>query len=126
MDGISSFSRPMYCQMSSSVQLDRGNTLMCSPLCIRVLKMFHSSGRWLFGSHWPNSSRKEKTRSLALAFSSSRRPPPEYRVELMLLDGIEQGRGLQPVTARPPAGLLPPPAPPHGAPARGRHQAEPR
>jgi hypothetical protein len=40
------------------------------------LYRFHSSGRWFFGSHWPNSSRKENTRSLARAFSSSRRAPP--------------------------------------------------
>ena len=66
----------MYAQTSSSVQLDSGNTRMCSPRLIRVLYRFHSSGRWFFGSHWPNSSRKEKTRSLARAFSSSRRAPP--------------------------------------------------
>ena len=49
---------------------------MCSPLRCRPLKRFHSSGRWFFGSHCPNSSRKEYTRSLARALSSSRRPPP--------------------------------------------------
>ena len=49
---------------------------MCSPRRIRVLYRFHSSGRWFFGSHWPNSSRNENTRSLARAFSSSRRAPP--------------------------------------------------
>src|SRR3989338_1967192 len=38
--------------------------------------MSHNSGRWFFGSHWPNSSRNEKMRSLARAFSSSRRAPP--------------------------------------------------
>src|SRR6266850_483280 len=49
---------------------------MCSPRRSRVLYRFHSSGRWFFGSHWPNSSRNEKTRSFARAFSSSRRAPP--------------------------------------------------
>src|SRR5437867_684347 len=49
---------------------------MCSPFATRVLYRLHSSGRWFFGSHWPNSSRKENTRSLARAFSSSRRAPP--------------------------------------------------
>src|SRR5712672_704840 len=49
---------------------------MCSPRRSRVLYRFHSSGRWFFGSHWPNSSRNENTRSLARAFSSSRRAPP--------------------------------------------------
>ena len=49
---------------------------MCSPRRSRVLYRFHSSGRWFLGSHWPNSSRKENTRSFALAFSSSRRAPP--------------------------------------------------
>src|ERR671920_76654 len=38
--------------------------------------MSHSSGRCLRGSHWPKSSRKENTRSLARARSSSRRAPP--------------------------------------------------
>ena len=42
----------------------------------RALYSDHSSGRWLRGSHWPNSSRNENTRSLARAFASSRRPPP--------------------------------------------------
>ena len=39
--------------------------------------MFHSSGRWFFGSHCPYWSRKLKMRSLARAFSSSRRAPPK-------------------------------------------------
>ncbi len=63
--------------MSYSVQLDSGNTRMCSPLRWRPLYRFHSSGRWALGSHWPNSSRKLNTRSLARAFSSSRRAPPK-------------------------------------------------
>ena len=43
---------------------------------MRPLYRFHSSGRWLFGSHWPKSSRNENTRSFARARSSSRRAPP--------------------------------------------------
>ena len=77
MDGRSISSSATYCQMSSSVQSDRGNTRMCSPARWRPLNSDHSSGRWFFGSHCPNSSRKEKTRSLARAFSSSRRAPPK-------------------------------------------------
>ena len=50
--------------------------LMLSPLLCLPLYRLHSSGRWPFGSHWPNSSRNEKIRSLARAFSSSRRAPP--------------------------------------------------
>ena len=42
-------------------------------------RWLHSSGRWLRGSHWPNSSRREKMRSLARAFSSSRRRAAERR-----------------------------------------------
>ena len=49
---------------------------MFSPLRCRPLYSDHSSGRWLRGSHCPNSSRKENTRSFARAFSSSRRAPP--------------------------------------------------
>src|SRR3546814_1611894 len=41
-----------------------------------LLNRFHSSGRCALGSHCPNSLRKENTRSLARAFSSSRRAPP--------------------------------------------------
>ena len=66
----------MYCHTSSSVQFEIGNTRMFSPGCTRVLYRSQSSGRCAFGSHWPNSSRKEKMRSLARAFSSSRRAPP--------------------------------------------------
>src|SRR5271166_238206 len=67
----------MYSHTSSSVQFDSGKTRTCSPLRMRPLYRFHSSGRWFFGSHCPNSSRKEKTRSLARARSSSRRAPPK-------------------------------------------------
>ena len=70
------FSRSMYCHTSSSVQLEIGNTRKCSPGCRRVLNSVHSSGRWSLGCHWPKLSRCEKMRSLARAFSSSRRAPP--------------------------------------------------
>ena len=67
----------MYSQTSSSVQFDSGNTRTFSPLRMRPLYRFHSSGRWFLGSHWPNSSRKERIRSFARARSSSRRAPPK-------------------------------------------------
>jgi len=70
-------SRSMYCQTSSSVQLESGKTRMCSPAAWRPLYRLHSSGRWRRGSQPPDSSRSEKIRSLARAFSSSRRPPPK-------------------------------------------------
>ncbi len=67
----------VYSQMFSSVQLDRGNTRMVSPLAILVLYRRQSSGRWLRGSQtWP-AERNEKMRSLARLFSSSRRAPPK-------------------------------------------------
>ena len=47
---IATCSRRMYCQMSSSVQFDSGNTRMLSPLALRALYSRQSSGRWLFGS----------------------------------------------------------------------------
>ena len=62
--------------MSSSVQLLSGNTRTCSPFLIRPLYSDHGSGRCARGSHWPNSSRKLRMRSLARARSSSRRAPP--------------------------------------------------
>ncbi len=43
---------------------------------MRVLNRFHSSGRCSLGCHWPKLSRWLKMRSLARAFSSSRRAPP--------------------------------------------------
>ncbi|CAM5554625.1 hypothetical protein STENM327S_04592 [Streptomyces tendae] len=70
-------SRAMYCHTSSSVQLESGKTRTCSPGACRPLYRFHSSGRWRRGYQWENSSRSENTRSLARAFSSSRRPPPK-------------------------------------------------
>ena len=57
--------------------------------------MFHSSGRWFLGSHWPKSSRRLTTRSLARAFSSSRRPPPKTPSKRCARDGLEQRLGLQ-------------------------------
>ena len=69
-------SRSMYCQTSSSVQLEIGKTRKCSPGARRVLNRVQSSGRWAFGAHWPKLSRWLKMRSLARAFSSSRRAPP--------------------------------------------------
>src|SRR6266851_2278728 len=90
MDGISSFSWPMYCQMSSSVQLDSGKTLMCSPLRIRVAELVAEGEDPLLGP------------GLLLVPAAT----PEDGVELVFLDRVQQGGGLQPVTARPPAGLL--------------------
>ena len=81
--GSSMPSRAMYCHTSSSVQLDSGKTRTCSPGACRPLYSCHSSGRWRRGSHWENSSRSEKTRSLARAFSSSRRPPPKTASNLL-------------------------------------------
>ena len=69
-------SRAMYCHTSSSVQLEIGNTRKCSPGCRRVLNKLHNSGRCDLGCHWPKLSRWLKMRSLARAFSSSRRAPP--------------------------------------------------
>ena len=54
----------MYCQISSSVQLDNGNTRMLSPGAFLPLYRFQSSGRWFFGSQRWFSERKEKTLSL--------------------------------------------------------------
>ena len=70
------FSLAMYCQTSSSVQFEIGKTRKCSPGCRRVLKSVHNSGRCDLGCHWPKLSRWLKMRSLARAFSSSRRAPP--------------------------------------------------
>ena len=41
---------------------------------------FHTSGRWFLGSHACSLFLKEKILSLALDFSSSRRPPPNAAV----------------------------------------------
>ena len=72
----------MYCHTSISVQLLIGKMRKCSPKSIRPLNRFHNSGRWFFGSHWPNESRWEKKRSFARAFSSSRRAPPRQASNL--------------------------------------------
>src|SRR3954454_7526506 len=75
--GISS--RWMYCHTSSSVQLDRGNTRRVSPGLRRTLYVRQSSGRCCLGSQRCCAERREKTRSLARDFSSSRRAPPKAR-----------------------------------------------
>src|SRR3954447_5047674 len=69
----------MYCQTSSSVQFDSGNTRTLSPPLCRALYVRHSSGRCFFGSHRCWAERMEKIRSLARDFSSSRRAPPNAR-----------------------------------------------
>ena len=66
----------MYCQTSSSVQFEIGNTRMLSPLFLRVLYSRQSSGRCIFGSQRCCAERNEKMRSFARDFSSSRRAPP--------------------------------------------------
>ena len=53
---------------------------MLSPLWILVLYSFHISGRWFLGSQVCSALRKEKIRSFALDFSSSRLPPPKAAV----------------------------------------------
>ena len=70
--------------MSSSVQFDSGNTRTLSPLRMRALYRFHSSGRWFFGSQRCCALRNENTRSLARDFSSSRRAPPMAASNLYL------------------------------------------
>jgi hypothetical protein len=79
---IGMFSTLMYCQTSSSVQLDSGNTRMLSPVRMRLFRSVQSSGRWCFGSHWPFASRSEKMRSLARDRSSSLRAPPKAASKL--------------------------------------------
>src|SRR5882762_3048401 len=63
-------SRWMYSQTSSSVQFERGKTRMLSPLSRRELKIFHNSGLWFFGSHWPRESRKNQRPELWNIFNS--------------------------------------------------------
>jgi len=47
--GRASFSRAMYCHTSSSVQLEIGNTRMCSPGCTRVFVQAPEFGACAFG-----------------------------------------------------------------------------
>src|SRR3954447_9763874 len=69
----------MYCHTSSSVQFDKGNTRRVSPGLWRVLYVRHSSGRCCLGSQRCCADRREKIRSFARDFSSSRRAPPNAR-----------------------------------------------
>ena len=72
----------MYCHTSISVQLEigtHGSALPCAFyrwIGSRVLDA-------VLRSHWPKSSRWEKKRSFALAFSSSRRAPPIHASKLL-------------------------------------------
>jgi hypothetical protein len=54
------------------------------------LNRVHSSGRWALGCHWPKLSRCEKMRSLARAFSSSRRAPPIRASKAEFFNRFEQ------------------------------------
>jgi hypothetical protein len=88
------FSCRMYCQISSSVQFDSGKTRIDSPDAMRVLNIFHISGRWFFGSHTCWALRKEKMRSLARDFSSSRRAPPKAASKPVFVERLAQRHGL--------------------------------
>ena len=57
---------------------------------MRVLNSVHSSGRCSLGCHWPKPSRWLKMRSLARAFSSSRRAPPIRQSKRCSLDRFQQ------------------------------------
>ena len=93
------FSRAMYCQTSSSVQLEMGKTRKCSPDCRRVLNSVHSSGRWFFGVPLPEvvPVREEPLLRPGLFLVPPR--PADARVEGVFLDGAQQRRGLQAVAA---------------------------
>ena len=73
-----------------------GNTRMCSPGWTRALYRSHSSGRWFFGSHWPNSSRKRKDALLGARLLLVAARAADAGVELELGDGIEQRHRLVP------------------------------
>src|ERR1043165_7925873 len=91
------FSARMYCQTSSSVQFESGNTRMLSPVRMRLFSTDHSSGRWFFGSHWPFESRGEKMRPFARDRSSPRRA--DRGVEGAGFEAVEQRLGLQQAAA---------------------------
>ena len=68
----------MYCQMSSSVQLDSGNTRTCSPGRCRGEEQAPQLRTLTPRIPLPELvAQRLNTRSLARAFSSSRRPPPK-------------------------------------------------
>ena len=96
----------MYCQTSSSVQLEIGKTRTCSPLRIRPLYSDHSSGRWFLGSHWPKSSRKREDALLGAGALLVAAGAAEGGVEAVLGDRVEQRRRLQAVARRARTGLL--------------------
>ena len=89
----------MYCHTSSSVQLLIGNTRTCSPLCTRALYRFQSSGRWFFGSHWPNSSRKREHALLGARLLLVAARAADAGVEAELGDRVEQRHRLVRVAA---------------------------
>ena len=67
----------MYCQTSSSVQFESGNTRMLSPLCfLRVVEIPQLRPLPFRVPAMLRRSRNEKMRSFARDFSSSRRAPP--------------------------------------------------
>jgi hypothetical protein len=71
---------------------------------MRPLYRFHTSGRWFFGSHWPNSSRNEKIRSSGARFLLVASRAADEGVETVPLCGLEQDQRLNPVTGA--VGLL--------------------
>jgi hypothetical protein len=67
----------MYCQTSSSVQLESGNTRIDSPLFDAAVVEVPQLGALVLRVPLVEASRNENTRSFARLFSSSRRAPPK-------------------------------------------------
>ena len=87
---IGMFSTWMYCQTSSSVQFDSGNTRMLSPLLMRLFSSFQSSGRWFFGSHWPLRVAQREDALLGPRAFLVAAGAAEGRVEVAGLERVEQ------------------------------------
>ena len=66
----------IYCQISISVQLLMGKTRKCSPMMLAAVVEIPQFRALVLGIPLAKASRWEKKRSLARAFSSSRRAPP--------------------------------------------------
>ncbi len=69
-------------------------------------RAIHSSGRWFLGSHWPNSSRWREDALLGAGALLVAARAADRGVEAVLLDRVEQRRGLEPVARGARARLL--------------------
>ena len=113
---------PMYCQMSISVQLERGKTRMCSPAAVAAVVEAPQLRALVLRIPLAELVAEGEDALLGAGLLLVAAGAAEDGVELVLLDGVQQRRRLQAVARGARALLLHHPARVDGLLHRGHHQ----